>query len=303
MIRTRTIDALAQVNTVPTIRHILFPYDGSERGREIVANVRSLAARFGAHVTIIAVAPPTFTSAPEHAGLHLRVGVDVDEWKRHLQSELDQVFVREFGDVTVERHADAGDPALRIVDFAHHHDVDLIAMPTRGAGPFRSMLVGSVAAKVLHDARCAVWTSAHADGRPTAGLPRHILCAVDGSTNTPPLVNWAKGFAEAVGATISLLHVVGTVSDFLALESERRLQDEVREIARVKIEKMLATYDLQTPLRMAVGHVARTVAEEARQMDADLVIIDRGHASQPFGRLRTNALGIIQQSPCPVLSV
>jgi hypothetical protein len=45
------------------------------------------------------------------------------------------------------------------------------------------------------------------------------------------------------------------------------------------------------------------VAEEAHQANADLVIIDRGHTAQPFGRLRSHAFGIIQQSPCPVLSV
>jgi nucleotide-binding universal stress UspA family protein len=284
------------------LRHILFPYDGSERGREIVPYVRSLAERFHARVTIMGVVPPTFAGVPAQTGLQLRAGADMDEWKRHLQSELDQVFIGEFANVAVERLADAGDPALRIVDFAHHHDVDLIAMPTRGAGPFRSLLIGSVTAKVLHDACCAVWTAVHAEGRSIAGLPRRILCAVDGSAQTPRLVRWAEDFANAVDATLTLLHVVGPVSDFLSLESERRLQDEVRDIARIKIAKMVSTCDVTLPLRTAVGHVARTVGEEARQMDADLVIIDRGHGSEPFGRLRTHALAIIQQSPCPVLS-
>ncbi len=302
MIRTGTIDALDRVDTMPVIRHILFPYDGSDQGRAIVPYVRSLAERFGAHVTIIGVVPPTFAAVAEPAGLHLHAGTDVIEWRHHLQAELDRVFVREFAGVSVKRFADAGDPALRIADFAHHHDVDLIAMPTRSAGQFRSFLVGSVAAKVLHDAHCAVWTAAHTDDQATTGLPRRILCAIDGSTNTPALIRWAEEFAHTVGATLNLLHVVGPVSDFLALESERRLQDEVREIARVRLEKMLTAFEITTPLRVAVGPVVRTVTEQARQTDADLVIIDRGHVSEPFGRLRTHSYGIIQQSPCPVLS-
>jgi nucleotide-binding universal stress UspA family protein len=286
-----------------TIRHILFPYDGSERGREIVPNVRSLAARFGARVTILGVVPPTFDRVPSEVGLHLRAGPDIDEWKRHLQAELDQVFIEEFADVPVDRFAEAGDPALRIVDFAHHHDVDLIAMPTRGAGPFRALLIGSVTAKVLHDCRCPVWTAAHAEQAPTHQLPCRILCAVDGSPNTPKMVRWARGFADAVGGTLDLLHVVGPVSDWLTLERERRLQEEAREIARVKIDNMLASNGIRAPLHVAVGHVAATVAEEAQHTDADLVVIDRGDVSQPFGRLRTHALAVIQQSPCPVLSV
>jgi len=286
---------------MPVIRHILFPYDGSERSRAIVPYVRSLAVRFDARVTILGVVPPTFASVPEQAGLHLRVGAHIDEWKRHLQAELDQAFSLDFEGVRVDRLADAGDPALRIIDFAQHHEVDLIAMPTRGAGPFRSMLIGSVAAKVLHDARCPVWTTAHSDRSSTPDLPRRILCAVDGSPNAPRVVRWARWFAQGVGATITLLHVVGPVSDWLELESERRLQEEIRDIARVKITRMLASHDIVTPLNVAVGPIPATVAEEARH--ADLVIIDRGHTFEPLGRLRTHAFGIIHQSPCPVLSV
>jgi hypothetical protein len=45
------------------------------------------------------------------------------------------------------------------------------------------------------------------------------------------------------------------------------------------------------------------VTEEARQEQADLVVVGRGSVAEPFGRLRTHAFGIIQRSPCPVLSV
>jgi len=43
--------------------------------------------------------------------------------------------------------------------------------------------------------------------------------------------------------------------------------------------------------------------EEAVRINADLVIIGRGTIARPFGRLRTHAFGIVQGSPCPVLSV
>jgi nucleotide-binding universal stress UspA family protein len=49
------------VTSMPTIQHILCPYDGSERGREIVPCVRSLAERFHARVTIIGVVPKEST--------------------------------------------------------------------------------------------------------------------------------------------------------------------------------------------------------------------------------------------------
>jgi nucleotide-binding universal stress UspA family protein len=60
---------------------------------------------------------------------------------------------------------------------------------------------------------------------------------------------------------------------------------------------------VDAPLRAAVGDVVTTVTEEARQEGADLILIGRGSIASPLGRLRTHAFGIIQRSPCPVLSV
>jgi len=56
---------------------------------------------------------------------------------------------------------------------------------------------------------------------------------------------------------------------------------------------------VQLPVRIAIGQLSDTVTEQARQEAADLVIIAAGY----LGRLCTHAYGIIQKSPCPVLSV
>jgi nucleotide-binding universal stress UspA family protein len=60
---------------------------------------------------------------------------------------------------------------------------------------------------------------------------------------------------------------------------------------------------VEAPLRIAVGATAATVAEQAREENADLIVVGRGVLPTPLGRLRTHTYGIIQQSPCPVLSV
>jgi nucleotide-binding universal stress UspA family protein len=104
-------------------------------------------------------------------------------------------------------------------------------------------------------------------------------------------------------ARLDFLHVVGPISDWPSLESERRLQEQVRDEARTRIGSMLRSSGVDAPLRVAVGGIVPTVTEEAKQEQADLVIIGRGAVSEPFGRLRTHAFGIIQRSPCPVLSV
>ena len=49
--------------------------------------------------------------------------------------------------------------------------------------------------------------------------------------------------------------------------------------------------------------IVATITEEARQEGADLIVLGRGAMHETLGRLRTHAHGIIQRSPCPVLSV
>jgi nucleotide-binding universal stress UspA family protein len=286
---------------MPAIRHILFPFDFSAQGSQVASFVRAYAEAFKARVTLFSVVPPTFEAIP--AGLGPRIGDDPTEWKQALQLRLDSALIAELGDVVVARVVDAGDPAFRAVRFAEANAIDLIMMPTHGVGVFRSVFVGSVTSKVLHDAKCPVWTAAHAEAQCAGALPRIILCAVDGGPSTPALLKWAAGFSAASGATLKILHVVSPITDWPSLERERALQEQVRQEAHATIESMQREAGVKAPLRVAVGEIVPTVSEQAPQENADLIIIGRGSVSAPFGRLRTHAFGIIQRSPCPVLSV
>ena len=283
------------------IKHILFPFDFSAQASQVAPFVRALASRYGASITVLSVVPPTFEVMP--AGMGVRAGEDVSDWTGALQSRLDQALITELAGVPVERIADAGDPGFRITDFAHSHGVDLIMMPTHGLGLFRSLLVGSATSKVLHDARCPVWTAAHAEQQRAGGLPKTILCAVDGSAASGALLTWAADFSTRVGAALTLLHVVGSITDWPSLERERALQEQVRQAAQTEVVSLQASAGVHAPLRVAVGDIAATVTEHAREENADLILIGRGSLQSALGRLRTHAYGIIQRSPCPVLSV
>jgi nucleotide-binding universal stress UspA family protein len=285
------------------MRHILFPYDFSSQGRQVVPFVRGLATRVGARITLFSVVPPTFERVPEGMDPQVLAGDDAAVWRQTLQSQLDRALVGDFSGLRVDRVVDGGDPALRIVDFAHRHDVDLIMLPTHGLGLFRALLVGSTTSKVLHDATCPVWTAAHAETQTAPDVPRTILCAVDGTPASVPLARWAAEFSASVGARLNVLHVVEPITDWPSLKSEQRRQDHACEEARDNVVSILKSAGITSPPRVVVGAIVRTTTEEARQGAADLVIVGRGSVAEPFGRLRTHAFGIIQTSPCPVLSV
>ena len=51
-----------------------------------------------------------------------------------------------------------GDAAMEIVDYAAEHEIDLIVVGTKGRSSIADILLGSVANKVVHKAKCPVVT-------------------------------------------------------------------------------------------------------------------------------------------------
>lgn len=51
-----------------------------------------------------------------------------------------------------------GSPFVEIVEYAQHHEIDLIVMGTHGRGPWAHALLGGVADKVVRKAPCPVLT-------------------------------------------------------------------------------------------------------------------------------------------------
>jgi nucleotide-binding universal stress UspA family protein len=178
-----------------------------------------------------------------------------------------------------------------------------VMVPTHGHGLFRELLLGSVCSKILHDVHCPVWTAAHTNKQHAQEAPRKILCALDGREKSLELAQWAEDFARQMGASLQLLHVVPAISDWLSLESQQSLQEELKAESRSRIESSLKAGGLNLPLHIAVGEIVATITEEARQEGADMVVLGRGAMHETLGRLRTHAHAIIQRSPCPVLSV
>ncbi|HEX5226333.1 MAG TPA: universal stress protein [Bryobacteraceae bacterium] len=285
---------------MPTIRHILFPHDFSAAGTAAIPYVRSLANRLHAQVTLLSVVPPAWVSPPGIVGPPaVPDPVDVQgSLERLLEKTTLEGLEKPPGRITA-----LGDPAEKIAEFTRDNAVDLVMMPTHGHGLFRRLLIGSVTSKVLHDVNCPVWTAAHAETQHSHDSPRKILCTLDASEKSVATARWAADFARQLGASLQFLHVVQPISDWLALESEQALQEQLREQSRNRMEGILKEGDVNSPLRIAMGEIVATITEQAHEEGADLVILGRGAIHEPLGGLRTHAHAIIQRSPCPVLSV
>jgi nucleotide-binding universal stress UspA family protein len=281
------------------MKQILLPVDFSQQSSLVVPYVRAYAHHLNSKITLISAVPAIWTSAPAGVGTHAPANAAALEIE--FKNRLEKWAGSQFDGLPVEIVVRSGDPARLIIDYTHENAVDLVMMPTHGASAFRSLLIGSVASKILHDADCPVWTATHAKTQEARVFPRTILCAVDDTPRSGTLMRWADQFSRECGAELKLLHVVLPVGDWLALPGERALADQVRKEARAKIDAQRDVNGIRAPLRIAQGDIAKTVAEEARQEDADLLIIARGSAKKE--RLRAHAYSIIHHSPCPVLSV
>lgn len=139
-----------------TFRHILFPVDHSARCTAARPAVEAWAKRFDAKVTLLHTIQIPISSYGGPDGYP--IVIDIPAIEAAAKSRLDRVEI-DGGNVT--RVISIGDPAYEIVKYADENGVDLIMMPTHGYGKFRALLLGSTASKVLHDAHCPVWTSAH----------------------------------------------------------------------------------------------------------------------------------------------
>jgi len=284
-----------------TFQKILFPVDMSDSCRAAAPFVEALARKSNASVTLLHVLempPAYFTDWYGFTAM-----VDMGAIRNSRAEELEAFLKGDFQGLSVNRVLLEGAPAEVTTNYAKEEGMDLIAMPTHGYGTFRSLLLGSTTAKVLHDSACPVWTGVHVEEMPER-LPtfENVMCAVDLTEQSIATMKFAANLAGVLGAKLWLVHAVPGADVRPEKYFDTDLQQYLQHEAREKIEDLQVMAGINAKICLGAGDVARVVREAALHHDADLVIAGRGHATQPLGRLRTHVYSIIRESPCPVIS-
>ena len=282
---------------------ILFPVDFSERCRGAAHYVEALAGRFGSRVVLLHVVETTIGQPGDLDFGGLATSVHWEDRIARSQVLLDR-YMDDQQFLNIERRLETGDPARTVIRVASGESADLIMLPTHGYGGFRRFILGSVTAKVLHDADCPVWTGVHLESAPPleAIQIRRILCAVDLTPKCEPVIEAGLQLADEYGAELALIHVVPGSEAI----PERSMDCELRRHLIAQAREQLLGEAKKAGFNGAVlvrsGEVAKAVDDTAREFGADLAIIGRSH-QHGFGRLRTHSYGIIRESPCPVISI
>ncbi|MDD5544669.1 MAG: universal stress protein [Acidobacteriia bacterium] len=287
-----------------SLSKILLPIDFSERSFRATRSAVPLAKQFNSELTLLHVIS-THRDLTSAEGA-VKWAAPPDALRAERGRDLDSFMREELRDLKLKRVVVEGDPAQEIVDHAHLEEFDLIMMATHGYGPFRRFLLGSVAAKVLHDAHCPVWTGIHAEqvSGIEAGRPTHIACAIDLDSQSRHTLNWAGHLAEELKAKLTVVHVVKSlVPHTLSFDLSPEWRKHVRDEAMTALDNLKKDLGVECAIKLEIGDVHKGVCLAARELIADLVVINRGTDGGFGGRLRTNAYAIIRDSPCPVISV
>jgi nucleotide-binding universal stress UspA family protein len=283
-------------------RNILFPVDFSEACEAIAPHVRSLCERFGGALTLahFIYIPAMAYGAIDAAG---PVVWPVQEFTENAEQRIKAFSAKFFAGLEPRIVVREGDAAACITDLAASHPFDLIMMPTHGYGRVRALLLGSVAAKTLHDAPCAVWTASHHAKQRPAEPWKKILCAIDADNEGERLLRKASELSENGKISVRVIHAVPSPAPAEDAFADSTFSDFLLRSADTAVARLQAAAGTAFEAQIKPGRIPDVVHDEAEDWNADVVLIGRGVLPRFAGQFRSQAYSIIRTMPCPVLSV
>ena len=287
------------------IRQIVVPIDFSDASKLAARTGASLARALGArigfvHVVELAAIQSTTVGADGHALI-----ADDTAAMHALAAELD--LKPEQYTCIVRR----GDVGIALLSECSEMAAQLVVIGSVGKHGATPPLLGSVAARVVRDARCPVLVvrTEHRDVLPGDGVFHHPLVAIDHSRFSQASVEWAASIS-ASNATIELCHVMfhpafehEPAADRGKLEA---IFDQAQKAEVSKLSEMAGNFSLTQTIetRVVIGRAATAIAEQAQACHADLVVTGaHGRKTATSLLLGSVADRLLRQSPVPVLLV
>ncbi len=213
-----------------------------------------------------------------------------------------------------------GIPGTEILTAIEQHQIDLVALGTKGLSGIKRFLLGSVSEWMLNEAPCSVLI-VRGKTRPkksTEGMK--ILIATDGSPDAQEGVEFLKNVGFPTSTVLTILHIVRKMvhqtaqlvttdrtqlAEFMKL-AEDLLEARGREGAKLleATRKALNRPGLKIVENLAFGHEAEEILKATKRTRADLVVV----GSKGLTGLRRFLLGsvahkVARHASCSVLVV
>jgi nucleotide-binding universal stress UspA family protein len=129
---------------------ILVAVDGSPKSEKTIAVALDLARRYGSAVTVVHVREH---ERYEGSDVDLGPPIPAEDLVNDALAEFSQAGIDARGEI---RRVSSGSTPEQIVEVAGQSRADLIIMGSRGMTEWKSLLLGGVATKVVHQAECPI---------------------------------------------------------------------------------------------------------------------------------------------------
>ena len=292
---------------------ILVPVDASPIGKIIFEKALSFASSTGSDLMLLHVLSMDDDEAPEPAtftGEYTRNRITGDyqtragiieqrkqQWEAFKKKRLESI--KAMGNEALKQNVNteivqvSGNPARKICEQVQKHEVDLIIMGSRGVSALEEIILGSVSSYVVHHVSCSVLI--------VRTLEKDLkwqksLVAVDSSPIAKQVFAKALNLAKSTGSTLTLLQVL-SLNDFESVKSLKNealetIKNKGLEPANVSLEIMkdetlkamknealevmkneAIAADVNTDVIQMFGSPGKSICEQARASEADLIIM------------------------------
>lgn len=212
---------------------------------------------------------------------------DLLEAAQAIADEAAALATRHRPDVSVTTRARVGEPREVLVEMSH--GAHLLVLGSRGRGPVRSKLLGSVSAAVIKRAQCPVVVC-----RPGTELAvkNGVVVGADGTAPSLPVIDFAFRQAALHNQPLTIVHCFWDV--LAGIESPRLVRDTEPDLeaTRALLSESVAGFrerypEVHVTLQVARGHAVDCLAAIADRHD--LVVVGR-HPIDSFSRHVTGSV-------------
>lgn len=262
--------------------------DGSRDANRAVhwaAEQAALERRTLLMVTAVSETPAVVAAGPG-AG-YVYPGESIVASARALADDAAALALSHRPGITVETMTELGNPRVVLADATA--DAHLVVLGSRGRGPVRSKMLGSVSASVTRNAACPAVIC-----RPGTDLKvkKGVLVGADGTAESLPVIEFAFRQASLRAQPLTIVHVVRDLAAVVDAPSLAADDDPHLAAERLLLGESVAGFRERYPEVYVTSQVARGFADAALTAVADrydLVVLGR-HPIDSVGRHLSGAV-------------
>jgi nucleotide-binding universal stress UspA family protein len=289
------------VSIFPT--KILLATDGSEDAELAASSALALTKQTGSELHVVHVLSlPIDTQDPSSFEPEVRRQLET-----RMRARLEELVgrIEGSGGEVAGAHPRVGRPDAEIIGQAERIGAGLIVIGSRGSGPIRRALLGSVSDSVVRHAHCPVLV---VRGE-AAAFPAKILLATDASEEARLATTTAADVAQRTGSELHVVHV-GEVRP--VYHPERRgylaryeeLREEAQRLLEGQVDEIVSTGGTVAGAHLRMGRPDEEIVLLAEETGANLVVM----GSRGLGGIRRALVGsvsdsVVRHAHCPVMVV